>query len=254
MNPKTKNLFDVLEGCKFFNLLSGSGIMKIGCDTKAGQPKLHGIKHLILFLIVLLISDVIIHAQEKFEKFTVNLGLTHPVHYVPNNIYTFTIDPEIELLMNFRIFSITTLSAGFGMQYGDHVRIKEVNKLVMVDDIGLRPWKYTYHWNLNFLSIKVPAFIRVPLSNSFLDSYVGGISFGWFWKYNLTERNIPNTSNVKINRSYLDFSLGVRKNLCQADNLSISLSPFLGYLIYFSDNNDWQKNYIFSRIKFNFNF
>ena len=141
----------------------------------------------ILYLLILLSFNFKAIAHEKFS---VNIGITHPVLYVPNTMYKLTIDPEIGLLMNFRFFKVNTISTGFGMQYGEHTRIKEVSKLVMVDNVGLRPWKYTYHWNLNFLSIKIPVFITVPLNNSFLDSYVGGISFGWFWKYNLTENNI----------------------------------------------------------------
>lgn len=208
----------------------------------------------LLILSILLFFTFKVNAQEKFEKFTVNLGLTHPIHYVPNYMYKFTIDTEIELLMNFRIFENSILSAGLGLQSCEHIRIEEVSHLVWVDGIGLLPYEFTNYWNLKFLSAKVPVYIAFPFKNSFLESYIAGFSLGRYWNINLSEKSTPNPPQIKIDRNYLDFNFGVKKNLYQTDKLSINLSPYLGYLIYLTDYNDWQKNYIFFQIKFNINF
>jgi len=205
-------------------------------------------------LITFLLFSIINCAQESNEKITINFGISHPI--LNGRTYAslkYKVDPEIEVLYNFRISNNTKLSTGVGIQYGNHYRIEEVSKLVMVDGIGLRPWEYTYHWKLNSLSIKAPIFITIPFNNSYIDYFSTGVSLGRFWNYNLTEQNIPNTSHIKINRSYMDFSFGVMKNLSQSEKTSIYLSPILGFRTYFTDLNNWQKNYVFYQLKFNIN-
>jgi len=206
-----------------------------------------------LLISIFLFYIIKINAQDRFERLSVNFGLTHPILNSNDYNENYIIDPEIEVLMNFRILNKTTLSTGFGMHYREHTRAKEVNEIVMVDSI-LRPWNFKYQWKLNFISIKLPVFITIPVNNSFLDSYVGGISLGWICKYDITKNTKPIESDIKLNRYYIDFSFGVRKELSQSDKLSVAISPILGYQTYFSEHNKWQKDCIFYQLKLIINF
>lgn len=207
-------------------------------------------KYLLIF--TLLTICTFINAQEKFERYTINLELTHPIINSDTYDEYYFLNPEIEVLTNFRIADSTKISTGIGLQFGQQHRVQEVNKIVTVDSNSI-PWNYTYHWILSLLSVKVPIHINVPLNNSFLDFCVGGVSFGWFWKYNLSENNVTSNSDIKIDRSFLNFSFGIGKELSHSDNMSIAFSPILGYQTRFSHLNDWQKNYIFYQFKLSIN-
>jgi hypothetical protein len=209
-------------------------------------------KHFIPFYIFLLTFNVVTNAQEKFERFTISAGLTIPVPLATRH-YNSLLDYEFELLMNFKILGNTTLSTGLGFQYGEHVSAEEVSWLTTVNG-KLNVYKGIGYWNLEFMNTEIPVFFTIPFKKAFFDSYLAGFSFGQYWNINLTRINIPGNSQIKINKTYMDFNLGVKKSLYQAEKFTISLSPSLGYLFYLSDYNDWQKNYIFSQIKFNFNF
>ena len=189
-------------------------------------------------------------AQEKFERFTINLELTHPIF---NKLFSDNIDTGIEALMNSRIFNNKILSTGISLQHGKHIRKERVAYLVKVEG-KLYPYKGTNYWNLNFLSVEAPLYFIAPFNKLFLDSYRAGIDFGWLWKYNLTEESMPNIPNIKINRLYLKYNLGIQKNLYQAKKISIMLLPTIGYKMYLSNHNNWQKDYIFYQLNFNFNF
>jgi hypothetical protein len=209
-------------------------------------------KRFITFQIFLLVFNTIVYSQEKFEKFTFSAGLTLPVPIATSNYYSL-LDYEIEFLMNFKFPGNTKLSTGLGFQYGEHVTQEEVGWLTMVNG---KPnvYKGIGYWNLDFLSAEIPVIFTIPFNKAFFDSYLAGFSFGKYWNTNLTRINIPENLQIKINKTYMDFNLGVKKNLYQSEKLTINLSPILGYLVYLSDYNDWQKDYIFSQIKFNFNF
>jgi len=227
-------------------------MIKISFENKAVQQKFQTIKHFISFFIFLTIFNTIGNAQEKFEKFTFSAGLTLPVPLATSNYFSL-LDYEIEFLMNFKIFGNTKLSTGLGFQYGEHVTQEEVGWLTMVNG---KPnvYKGIGYWNLDFMSAEIPVIFTVPFKKAFFDSYLAGFSFGQYWNTNLTRTNIPENIQVKINKTYMDFNLGIKKNIYFSNKLTINLSPTLGYLVYLSDYNDWQKNYIFTQIKFNFNF
>jgi hypothetical protein len=72
--------------------------------------------------------------------------------------------------------------------------------------------------------------------------------------YKLTEEQIPNTSSIKINRSFLDLSFGVKKKLLQFNKVSLSCTPVIGYRAYLTDHNDWQKKCFFGELKLNIDF
>lgn len=250
MNPKSKDSFQKAGSLQYSDSLFGYCTMKKSWDNKVDQQKL--IKYIFPFCIFLLTFNGIINAQEKFEKFTVSAGLTLPVPIITSNYYSL-LDCEIGFLMNFKIFGNKILSTGLGLQYGEHVTQEEVGWLTMVNG---KPnvYKGIGYWNLDFISTEIPVIFTVPFKKAFFDSYLVGFSFGQYWNTNLTRTNIPDNLQIKINKTYMDFNLGVKKNLFVSKKLTINLSPTLGYLFYLSDFNDWQKNYIFSQIKFNFNF
>jgi len=211
-------------------------------------------KYLFCF-IAFLMFNYSMNGQEKFERFTINFGLTLPTYKAPNTIDELTIVPEVELLLNLPLFKTIKLSTGIGIESGKHIVVEHVAYLVWVnDEIGWSPYENTYYWNLDFLSMKVPVYISVPFNNSFLDSFTFGSGLGWLLSYKLTEEQIPNTSSIKINRSFLDLSFGVKKKLFQFNNVSLSCNPDFGYRAYLTDYNDWQKKYFFGELKLNINF
>jgi hypothetical protein len=205
-----------------------------------------------LFLLILLTVSTFIYSQEKFEKYTINFELTHPVINSGTYDEYYFLNPGFEVLTNFRIIDSTKISTGIGFQFGQQHRKQEVNKIVTVDGRSI-PWNYTYHWMLNLFSIKLPFYINIPLRNSFLDFFVGGVSFGWFWKYNLTGDSVNSSSEIKIDRPNLNISLGTGKELMHSDNMSIAFSPIVGYQKRLTHHNDWQKNYFFYKLKLSIN-
>lgn len=195
------------------------------------------------------------NGQEKFERFTINFGLTHPVYKDSNPVEKFTIVPEVEFLLNLPLYKTFQLSTGIGIESGKHIVVEDVAKLVWRNDVKeWWPYRGRNYWNLEFLSMKVPVYISVPLNNSFLDSFTFGYGLGWLLSYELIEEAMPNTSHIKINRSFLDLSFGVKKKLLQFNKVSLSCNPDIGYRAYLTDRNDWQKKCFLGELKINVNF
>lgn len=179
------------------------------------------LKKITVFLLLLMSYSNYNWGQEKFERFTINFGLTLPVYKLPNTVKEFTVVPEVEFLLNLPLNKTIQLSTGIGIESGKHIVVEEEAHLLWVnDEIGWRPVEYINFWNLDFLSMKVPVYLSVPLNNSFIDSFTFGSGLGWLLSYKLTEEGIPNTSRIKINRSFLDLSFGVKKKLLQLNNVS----------------------------------
>lgn len=193
--------------------------------------------------------------QEKFERFTVNFGLSVPFYNSSSSLDLTPAVPEIEFLYNIPLYNIIQLSTGIGLESGKHIVVEDVSKLVWVESLkDYRPWSYTYYWNLDFSSMKVPFYLTLPLNNSFIDSFTLGYGFGWLLSYKLTEETTPATYWVKINRSFFDFSLGVKKKLFQINKVSVSCNPGIGYRDYITDRNNWQQKCFLGELKFNVNF
>ncbi len=211
-------------------------------------------KYLFCF-ISLLMFNFSMNGQEKFERFTINFGLTHPVYKDSNPVEKFTIVPEVEFLLNLPLYKTFQLSTGIGIESGKHIVVEDVAKLVWRNDVKeWWPYRGRNYWNLEFLSMKVPVYISVPLNNSFLDSFTFGYGLGWLLSYELIEEAMPNTSHIKINRSFLDLSFGVKKKLLQFNKVSLSCNPDIGYRAYLTDRNDWQKKCFLGELKINVNF
>jgi hypothetical protein len=195
--------------------------------------------------------------QEKSDRFTINFGLTLPVY---NSSFAYTVHelalvPEVEFLFNLPLYKTIQLSTGIGIESGKHMVVEEVAYLVWRNDVKeWWPYEGTNYWNLDFLSMKVPVYLSVPFNNSFLDSFTFGSGLGWLLSYKLTEEDTPNTSYMKINRSFLDLSFGVKKKLFQFNQVSLGCSPGIGYRAYLTDRNDWQKKSYFGELKLNINF
>ena len=196
-----------------------------------------------------------IRGQEKFDRFTIDFGLTLPVYSAPNSVREFTIVPNVEFLLNLPLYKTIRLSTGIGIESGKHIVVEEVAKLVWRNDVKeWWPYRGTNYWNLDFVSMKVPVYVSAFLNNSFIDAFTFGSGLGWLLNYKLTEDALPNTSHIKINRSFLDLSFGVKKKLFQFNKVSLSCNPGIGYRTYLSDYNDWQKKCYFGELKLNIGF
>lgn len=207
-----------------------------------------------LFCIVaLLIMTHSIRGNEKFKQITINFGGILPVYKSPNTIRELTIVPDAEFLLNLPLNTTIQLSTGIGIESGKHIVLEDVARLIWVND-AWKPYEVRYYWNLDFLSMKVPIYVSMPFYNSFLNSYTFGVGFGYLLNYKLTEESLPNTSHIKINRSFLDLSFGVKKQLFQFNKVSLGLSPEIGYRAYLSDHNNWLKKCFFGELKFNVSF
>lgn len=209
----------------------------------------------LFYFIVLLMFNYSIYGQEKFERFTVNFGLTLPV-YKSSFAYTVhecALVPDAEFLFNLRLYKTIQLSTGIGIESGKHIALEDYAYVIWVNE-ELRKYEGTNYWNLNFLSMKVPVYLSLPINNSFIDAFTFGASVGWLLSYKLTEEQRPNTSFVKINRSFLDFSFGVKKKLFQFNKVSLGCAPGIGYRTYLTHRNDWQNKCFLGEIKFNINF
>lgn len=207
------------------------------------------------FLLLLMSYSNYNWGQEKFERFTINFGTTLPVYNSSANWHEFTLVPEAEFLLNLPLYKTVQFSTGIGIESGKHIAIEDVEKLVWRDDVKeWWPWSYRYYWNLDFVSMKVPVYVTVPLKNSFIDAFTFGASLGCLLSYKLTEESMPNTSGIKINRSFLDLSFGVTKRLFRFNNVSLGCTPGIGYRKYLTDRNDWQKKCFLGELKFNINF
>lgn len=211
-------------------------------------------KYLFCF-IAFLMFNFSMNGQAKFERFTINVGLTLPVYDSSFSGHELTIVPEVEFLLNLPLYKTFQLSTGIGIESGKHIAVEDEAKLIWRNDVKeWWPYRGTNYWNLDFFSIKVPLYISVPLNNSFLDSYTFGYGLGWLLSYELTEEAMPNTSHIKINRSFFDLSFGVKKKLFQFNKVSLSCTPDIGYRAYLTDHNDWQKKCFFGALKVNINF
>lgn len=209
------------------------------------------------FLLLLMSYSNYNWGQEKFERFTVNFGLTLPVY---NSSFAYTVHelalvPEVEFLLNLPLYKTIQLSTGIGIESGKHIVVEDVAYLVWRNDVKeWWPYRGTNYWNLDFVSMKVPVYVTVPLKNSFIDAFTFGGSLGCLLSYKLTEESMPNTSGMKINRSFRDLSFGVTKRLFRFNNVSLGCTPGIGYRKYLTDRNDWQKRCFLGELKFNINF
>lgn len=211
-------------------------------------------KHL-LGIIFFIFSIHSVTAQDKFHRISINVALSHPVlkkNYFPD--YRYRLDKEIEVLLNFKIYKSSVLSGGIGLEYAEHFRIEEINKLIWVEGSGYLPTEYTHNWNLNYKSIQFPVYFETPINNFILDFFVLSTKIGWIWNYDLSEHAVPDVSHIKINRHYVDLSCGVGETFLQFENVSLGLVPIIGSRIYLGNNNNWQNSYFFYQIRFNVNF
>lgn len=210
----------------------------------------------IAVLLSLLMSCPKYHwGQEKFDRFTINLGLTVPFYNSSSSLDLTPAVPEVEFLYNIPLYNIIQLSTGIGIESGKHIVVEEVAKLAWREDVKeWWPYRATNYWNLDFCSMKVPVYLTLPLNNSFIDSFMLGYGFGWLLSYELTEERTPATYWVKINRSFFDFSLGIKKTLFHFNKVSLSCNPGIGYRDYITDHNDWQQKCFLGELKFNVNF
>jgi hypothetical protein len=196
-------------------------------------------------------------AQEKFERFTVNVGTTLPVY---NSSFAYAVHElalvhDAEFLFNLPLYETIQLSTGIGIEFGKHIVVEDVAYLVWRNDVKeWWPYRGTNYWNLDFISMKVPVYLSVPLNNSFIDALTFGMGLGWLLSYKLTEEQKPNTSHIRINRSFLDLSFGVKKKLFQFNQVSLSCTPGIGHRAYLTHRNDWQNKCFLGELKFNINF
>jgi hypothetical protein len=235
-------------------------ILQQPCTTKQANKTINNemvnsVKFAFLSLSLIFIFSGNVYAQEKFERYTINVGFTLPVYNSSVTLHELTLVPEAEFLVNLPLDKTLRLSTGIGIESGKHIVVEDVAKLVWRNDVKIWwPWEYRYYWNLDFLSMKVPVYLSVPISKSFIDALAFGCGFGWILNYKLTAEGIPNTSGIEINRSFLDFSIGVKKNLFQFKNVSLGCTPGIGYRTYLTRNNNWQNKCFLGEIEFNINF
>jgi hypothetical protein len=207
----------------------------------------------LVFLTILLIFNFKITAQDKKEWITFNFGLTHPIFTYPAYYeHKYTLNPEIEMLLNFPVFETIKLSTGCGLQFGEYNSREEVSKLLPDNEGDLYPWEYTYDWKLSFTSLYIPIMIEIPINNSFLNSFIAAIDIGKLIKYDLSEKHIRDVSYEKINRYYLDWNFGLKKDILQSKLQTVSLSPYIGFRTYLTKNNSWQKNHFFYGVKLSY--
>lgn len=208
-----------------------------------------------MFFIGFLLLNLHLKGQEKFERFTINFGGTIQVFKSPNGMDRPIIVPQAEFLLNLPVSKTSQLLTGINIESGKHVILEDEAYLIYVNDkIGWVPYEGRNYWNLNFLTLKVPVYFSGSLNDFFLDAYTFGVGAGWLSMYKLTEEQMPDTSHEKINRSFLDFSFGVQKDLLHFNTTSLGLTPAIGYRVYLTDHNDWQKKFFFGQLKFNVNF
>ena len=125
--------------------------------------------------------------------------------------------------------------------------------MTWIEGLGWRPYQNTNHWKLNFTDLCIPVKLETPIKNFFLNSYLLGIDFGWFLKYNLSEHQMRDVSDIKINRYFFDWNFGLNKDVLKCKILTISASSIIGFRTYLTDENSWQKNYFFYKLKININ-
>lgn len=206
-------------------------------------------------LIFLLMFNYSIYGQEKFDRFTINFGLTLPVY---NSSFAYTVHelalvPDAEFLFNLPLYKTIQLSTGIGIESGKHIVLEDYAYVIWVNE-ELRKYEGTNYWNLDFISIKVPVYVLVSFNNSFIDALTFGSSVGRILSYKLTEEQRPNTSNIKINRSFLDLGFGVQKKLFQFNQVSVGCTLGIGHRAYLTHRNDWQNKCFLGELKFNINF
>lgn len=207
----------------------------------------------LLGLLLFIFSIQFINAQEQFQRISVNFSLSHPIlkkNYFPD--YRYYLDQEIEVLLNFKAGKSAILSTGIGVQQGEHYRQEETT-FTWFDESYWRSSGFIYNWKLKFKSVLVPINILVPINNFVLDYYAVNSGIGWIYKYDLSEHHKTDVSDIDINKSFLDLSFGIGKKIFQSREIFFSLSPIVGSRIYLSNNNNWQKSYLFYQIKFNVN-
>ena len=209
---------------------------------------------IILYLLILLSFCFQTIAQDKIERFSLNFGLNHPVIGYPSHYkHKYIVNPEMEVLINFPVFKSSKLYFGAGLQYGEYNKLEDVSYLAWVEELGLWPYENTYHWNLSFTDLYLPVKLETPLKNYFFDSYLLGVDYGWFLKYNLSEHQMPDVSHLKINRHFLDWNFGLKKDVLKNKTLTVSGSSIIGFRTYLTDENSWQKNYFFYKLQININ-
>lgn len=196
-----------------------------------------------------------LYAQDHFERFTINLGVIHPVLKAENSHFKYSLDSEIDVLINFRISKNSKLSTGVGFQKGEHNWSEDISEIVWVDEeTGWLPMYYTNRWTFNYSSLGIPFYYESSFKNSSKNFFTTGVKFGWHNNVRLTEKHSPNFEVENYDRFFCDFKLELKRIFLQSNRLTFGLDSFVGYHGYFSHNNKWQKNYFFYGIKFTTNF
>lgn len=208
-----------------------------------------------IFLFLLISIPPYCWGQKRIERFTVKVGATLPISDSYANLNEYTLVPEAEFLVNLPLYKAIQFSTGIGIESGKHIILEDVDGLVWRDDVKeWWPGTYSYRWNLDFVSMKVPVYLSLSFKKFFIDSFTFGYGLGWLTSYKLTEESIPNTSSIKINRTFREFSFGVTKRLFRFKKLSVGCTPGISYRSYLTDRNDWQKKCVLGEMKFNINF
>ena len=191
-------------------------------------------------------SNEFYNAAEPAEKeiskaITINFGISYPFH---GAVFDLLINPKLEVLLYNRKFENSIMSIGLGFQYGNHIWIEEYAYLA---DVNGEPWptRGAYSWHLNFYSLSMPVYFTIPLSNVFFETIVPGFSLGRNFRNNLSEKLIHDVEDERLNKTYLNLNIGIKKNLYK--NM-VSIIPSLGRMNYLTENNTWQKGYFFSEL------
>lgn len=211
-------------------------------------------KFVLLAFTIVVIQSSIVKAQEKQSWLIINAAVSHPVfNFQSHYEREYNINPEIEILTEFQVFESSKLVTGLGLQSGKYNIIEDVSELVYVEGIGWLPVEYSNHWELEFISLYVPAIIKTPINNFFLNSCSAGIDFGAILNYNLSLKNSPVVPNEKINRYFLDWKFGIEKLFLHSKSVQFGISPFAGIRTYLTQYNTWQKNHFFYGLKLSVN-
>lgn len=185
------------------------------------------------------------NAQENSGRFSLNLGATGAyIKSIDDDWKSLYIHPDIDALVHCQLLEKAKFSYGLSFQRSEYFQRKKAGRPKNPDD-----------WHFTYFSLGVPFIINTPIEELFFETFKAGVTISRILDYDLDYNNSyePVPPGTELNRWFMDFHMGVQKDIYSFKKFVIGVTPSLGYRTFVGDNNDWQKGHWLFKLSLNLN-
>jgi hypothetical protein len=182
-------------------------------------------------------------AQKNTGRFSLNVGATGAYMIsIDDDWKSLYIHPNVDALIHYQLSEKARFSTGLSLQRSEYDQRKESERPKNPDD-----WHFTYY------SLGVPLLINTPVKELFFETFKAGVTINRMLDYELDYNNghEPVPPETELNRWFIDFHLGLQKDIYSFNKIVIGVTPSFGYRTFVGDNNDWQKGHWLFKLSIN---